>query len=262
MGAVSEQDRKKSKATYDVGLELVDDAQKFTADGKVQLATNTYRSALKELNKAVELDPLNHEAHYLLATVYLLGFQKMDLAHEHADKALHAKRERTKENYPEAQQLRGSLFLAEGKPKEAIPFFDAARNDLLYATPYLSEQELGWAYFQLGDAEKARMHLSRALAMQPKLCGAYLKLSDVETADGKDDASLAALNAFISECDVEEIRPYVTEDMLAFVYYRKGMGLMKAGDGDGAIAAFGVCTSRFAKTTHAAQCKKASALVP
>ncbi|MCP4498655.1 MAG: tetratricopeptide repeat protein [Deltaproteobacteria bacterium] len=258
----SVQDQKEASAGYRVAIEMVSSAQKAQTNGEDARADQQYRNALKELLVANETDPDNWEVHFLLSTVYLLAFARLDEAVVHARAAIDAREKREGEPYPEARQLLGSILMAQNKAAEAIPHFEKARTNLLYTTPFLAEQEIGWAYFKTGDTERARLHLNRAIAIRPKLCGAYIKLSDVEAAANDNEKSLAALNAFIQECDTEDIRKHVGKELLSFAYYRKGMALLKSNDNARALAAFEVCTARFSTSSHSPKCQKAARLVP
>src|SRR5687768_8857281 len=55
---------------------------------KSLIAAGEYREALRELLRAEELDASNSEVQYLLATVYLIGFNRLEEAKEHVLKAI------------------------------------------------------------------------------------------------------------------------------------------------------------------------------
>ena len=144
----------------------------------------------------------------------------------------------------------------EGRPAEAIPYFESARTNLLYRTPFFAEQEIGWAKHLIGQDDAAAVHLRAAIEMQPDLCGAYTRLAQVETARGDDAAAVKVLDRFVTHCDVEPLRDAIDPALIAFAYFRLGMARMKIGATQAAAEALRECQTRFPKVPVAEECEK------
>ena len=256
----SPEERATAEGHYHVAVALVSEASSSGAKGQRTVQEAKYREALKELLQAIKLDPQNSDAQYLIGTVYLVGFARYAEAETHARKALELK-ESKGEEFPEADQLLGSILLAADRPAEALPYFEKARTNLLYRTPHLAEQELGWALHKLGRDDEAAVHLNRAIVAEPDLCGAYVKLADVEETRNQFARSEDVLSRFVARCDVDPLRQHIGTQLLSYAYYRLGMARLKSGDKEQAAAALEVCSSRFPDQPSASECEKSLKLV-
>lgn len=247
------EEREQAQGQYGVALSLVHDARRLGTAGTSSEADAKWRQALGELQQAERLDPENGEIQYLLGMVYFVGFRREVETLKHLNRAIQL---RATEGYPEAQHLMGTALVEFGRPEEAVPFLDKARQNLLYQTPYFAEQELGWAYFKLERYDEAVRHLEAAIAAQPDLCSAYVRLADVEWALEKADRVDEILGQFIERCDSDRLRSSCGDMLLAYAYYRVGIARMKLGAKDAAREALGVCSERFEKQKVAAECKQ------
>jgi len=135
--------KQRARALEDLGISYV-------RQGKL-------RDGLEKLLEASKLDPENAAIHHKVALVYRdLGEYELSL--EHFKKAL-ALRPR----YPEAQNNLGTLYMLMRKWDLAIESFQKAVADILYKTPHYAYHNMGLAYFNQGNYEKARAHLNGAL---------------------------------------------------------------------------------------------------
>lgn len=253
----SEQEREEAAAEYKAGLALVHEAQRAATEGDAVKQDLKYRLALESLLKAHKLDAENPDVNYLLGLVYFSGFKRHGDAERHLRQALVTRQD----DYPEADNLLGSVLVDAGRPAEALPHFERARSNLLYKTPYFSEQELGWAKYKLGRLDEAAAHLRNALVAQPDLCGGYIKLAEVEEARQNHDGVAAVLTDFLERCDSERLREQCGPSLLAWGYYRYGMTKLKAGELDAAAAALQTCTSRFRGEAVAEECDRSLKLM-
>jgi Tfp pilus assembly protein PilF len=252
----SPKEKKQADAEYNVGISLVHEAQRAAIAGDLSQQDLKYRLALESLLKAHKLDAGNSEVNYLLGLVYFSGFKRHVESEQHLRLALEGR-----EEYPEADNLLGTVLVDAGRPAEAIPFFERARSNLLYKTPYYSESELGWAYYKLGDADRGARHLNNALTAQPDLCGAYVKLAEVEESRANTAGVQRVLDRFVERCDSERLRNNCGPDLLAWGYWRLGMSRLKAGDNAGAAEALRVCSARFKSQAVAAECDRSLRLI-
>jgi type IV pilus assembly protein PilF len=251
------QEEEQAAAEYQAGLALVHEAQQAAVEGQAPRQDLKYRLALESLLKAHALDGKNPEVNYLLGLVYFSGFKRHKEAAHHLSAALATR----KNNFPEADNLLGSVLVDEGRPADALTHFDRARTNLLYKTPYFAEQEIGWAKFKLGRLDEAASHLRAAIAAQPDLCGAYLKLAEVEEARDNHGQVDAVLTIFMERCDTEHLRDQCGPQLLSYGYYRLGMSKLKTGDREGAITALRVCTARFTTQPVALECERSLQLM-
>lgn len=247
--------RRQAAGQYEAAVALVNEADKAGADGDVALKDLKYREALKDLLEAQKNDPDSTDIRYLLGVVYFTGFRRHQEAQKELEAAIALKAKKGEE-YPEAENLLGVVLVDAGRPRDALPHFEKARTNLLYATPYFAEQEMGWAYYKLGRLDEARGHLKNAIVAQPELCGAYVKLAEVEEARGDDAAVQAALGDFIARCDNDRLRAKVGGRLLSWAFFRLGMSRIKSGARDEGIDALRQCTERFPKEPVSAECGK------
>lgn len=251
---VSEEQRKKADGHREVALALVHEAEKASAGGDVQTQDLKYREALRELLAAEKTGGMSSDARYLLGLVYFIGFRRHDDALKNLQLAVELRTKERDEEYPEAENLMGAILVDAGRAAEALPHFETARTNLLYATPYYAEQGMGDALFKLGRHDEAAQHYQRALVAQPDLCGAYVKLAEVEIARGDDARVQQVLADFITRCDSERLRDSTGPRLLAPAYLELGKSRLRTGERDQAVEAFRTCASRFAAEPSGRDC--------
>lgn len=250
----SEDDRKAAAGHREVALALVHEAEKASATGDLQTQDLKFREALRELLAAEKLGAMDSDARYLLGYVYFIGFRRHDEALAQLKMAGELRNKERQEEYPEVENMMGTILVDAGKPAEALPHFEKARTNLLYATPYFAEQGMGDALFKLGRHDEAVQHYERALVAQPDLCGAYVKLAEVEIVRGDDARVQKVLNDFLTRCDSERLRLQTGPRLLAPAFLELGKSRLRTGDKDGAIDAFKTCATRFTGENAATEC--------
>lgn len=251
---VSEEQRKKADGHREVALALIHEAEKASTSGDAQTADLKYREALRELLAAEKTGGMSSDARYLLGLVYFIGFRRHDDAAKNLQLATELRTKEREEEYPEAENLMGAVLVDAGRPADALPHFEKARTNLLYSTPYFAEQGMGDALFKLGRHDEAAQHFQRALVAQPDLCGAYVKLAEVEIARGDDVRVQAVLADFLTRCDSERLRDSTGPKLLAPAYLELGKSRLRTGARDEAVDAFRQCVSRFASEPSARDC--------
>lgn len=257
-----EKDKTKSRGHYEVAVALVHEAQKAIEIGDGPGRDAKFREALKELldgEKAYADDPT---AQLLLGQVYFLGFRRHDDALLHLQRAVTLKATQApadaapaEREYPEAEQMMGVVLVDQGRAEAALPHFEKARTNLLYATPFFAEQEMGSALFALGRHDLAVQHLQLAIQQQPDLCGAYAKLADVEEARGKNEAQQKVLEDLITRCDSDRLRASSSK-LLAPALFKLGESRLRTGQKDPAVDAFRACVTRFPGEPAAQECAR------
>jgi tetratricopeptide (TPR) repeat protein len=250
----SEADRKKADGQREVALALVQEAEKASTAGDPQTQDAKYREALRELIEGEKTGALDSDGYYLMGLVYFVGFRKHDEAVAHLAKAIELRQKERDEEYPEAENLMGAVLVDAGRPADAIPHFEKARTNLLYQTPYFAEQGMGDALMKLGRQDEAAAHYQRALVAQPDLCGAYVKLAEVEIARGDDARVQKVLGDFLERCDSDRLRAATGPRLLAPAFLELGKSRLRTGSRDDAMDAFKQCATRFPGEAAAREC--------
>jgi Flp pilus assembly protein TadD len=180
---------------HDVLRKFPDDPDVHSVHGQLAFQAGKYQDAEQAFRRALELDPYRTDAHNYLGVVATeLG--RYDEAEEHYKKAL------ADPSYPTPELVRlnlGLLYARQGRDNEAISEFrraveisprfykghfelasvldrtgrlDEAAREYEVAEPgYRGFGEyhyrLGLTYYRLGDRDRAREHLSRAIDVAP-----------------------------------------------------------------------------------------------
>jgi type IV pilus assembly protein PilF len=126
--------------------------------------------ALGELLKAQELDPDDPQIHNVLGVVYLEKGMTAQAA-EQFQKAL-----ALDPKYVEVRNNLGIAYLRAGKTQEAIREFTLAVESPVYTTPHFAYYNLGQAYLELKDYEKARANFNESLKLSPQYSLSYYGL--------------------------------------------------------------------------------------
>jgi type IV pilus assembly protein PilF len=218
----TEKERQGAEAHYDLGISA-------QSSGDV-------RGALKEFEESLKLDDDFAEAHNAIAVLLHLSFDKKDEAEKHYRRALEIR-----PSFSEAKVNLGNLYLDQGRLDEAIDLYQQALNDMLYATPYIAETNLGWAYFKKGNTPQAIEHLRAAVTTNPEFCLGYKDLGLVHDARGDLAAACTEFGRFVDAC------PKVAE-----AYQLRGSCQVRQGRAAEARASFDACVEN---ATGAAQTK-------
>jgi type IV pilus biogenesis/stability protein PilW len=168
---VSPQDKKKAAAAINLG--------------EAYMGGGNYTAALGELLKAEKLNPDDPILHNDLGLVYMAK-EKVGLAVVHFEKAV-----QLKPDYSLAKNNLGSAYLVQQAWDKAITVLEEVTGDMLYATPHFPLANLGWAYYNKQDYDKARQYLKEALELQPEFFVAQLNLGRTYLATGQLHAALS-----------------------------------------------------------------------
>lgn len=210
------------------------------------LAAGDPRASLAEVEKAVESDPENPEAHNLYGLLLHLYFGRLDAAAAQYRKAIELK-----PGYSEAKVNLGAVYTAQGRCDKAIPLLEEARGDLLYREPYLAENNLGWCLYQQGDLDGALLHLQAAVQNNPGFCLGYRNLAEIHEKQGQLDQALALLDRYAKICPT-----------VADADFRRGVVLLKKGDAAEAKSAFQSCEEKAKEGELANECARQAELIP
>ena len=152
------------------------------------------RDALEHALKAVKLDDQNAEAQHLVALLYLdfcsrsANDCRLPEAEHHARLAL-----KLKPDLREARNTLGVILIHAKRAREAVDVLLPLSEDILYQTPEKAWGNLGWAYLEGGDLERAIDALRRSIAAQPLFCVGSYRLGLAYQRKGEPKAALDAL---------------------------------------------------------------------
>ncbi len=152
------------------------------------------REALEHSLEAVQLDEDNADAQHLTALIYLdfcarsPAECRLPEAEAHARKALEIR-----PDFREARNTLGVTLIHAKKARDAIGVLKPLSDDILYQTPEKAWGNLGWAYLEAGDTDRAIDALRRSIAAQPMFCVGSYRLGLAYERKGELGAALDAL---------------------------------------------------------------------
>jgi len=135
--------------------------------------------AIRNLVRAVELNPGNADAYYLLGTIQLTRGEVTE-AEKHLKEAL-----RIRGKFPEALNSLAVLYIHQKRYDEAEKLLTEAVEDIMYREPWIARGNLGWCYIEQGRYEKAVEVLKRSVFDQPAFCLGYYRLGEAYYRLGK-----------------------------------------------------------------------------
>jgi len=148
---------KKSQALEDLGNSLIQQGD--------------LRGGLEKLLEANKLDPENANIHNELGLAYRdLGAYQKSLVHFKKALALKSK-------FSEAQNNLGTLYLLLKEWNLALDCFKKAVGDILYKTPHFAYNNMGLAYYNKRDYQKAIESYQKALRSFPSYSLCYENLA-------------------------------------------------------------------------------------
>jgi type IV pilus assembly protein PilF len=210
----TEEERQGAVSHYELGL----DAQ---SKGDV-------RSAYKELQKALELDPDYADAHNAMAVLLHLSFHRPEEAVQHYKRALEIR-----PTFSEAKTNLANVYLDQARYDEAIALYEDALNDMLYPTPFIAQGNLGWALYKKGEKDKGVRSIKAAVTLNPNFCMGYRNLGVIYEESG--DVSEACRNY----THYRETCPDVVD-----AYMREGACQVKQGKLQEARQTFTTCEAK------------------
>lgn len=183
----------------------------------LEMATNHLEQgqmmdARREAYLAIQANPGNAEAHFLLAYVFA-QLNEWGKAEESARLAIkHAK------HYPEASNLLGVILIEQGRYPEAVKILEEVIEDFLYTTPHLAYGNLGLAYLKMEQYDDALEALERAVELQPMFCTGYYRMGLVYFEQQRYKDALEVLDRSVN---IED--PWGTCQRLADAYRIMGL---------------------------------------
>jgi type IV pilus assembly protein PilF len=129
--------------------------------GTAYLGSVQYTSALKEFLAAEKLTPDDPKIHYLLGISYY-GKGMSDMAIDEFRRALALKPDDT-----EVHNYLGAIYMEKGRWDDAIASFNRSLANILYDTPTASLYNLGRAYYEKREYDRALKYYRDAAEKDP-----------------------------------------------------------------------------------------------
>jgi Tfp pilus assembly protein PilF len=185
-------------------------------------------SAMREFDKALELDPDMPEAWHAKGVLLHVVFGRLDEARAAYQKAL-----ALNPKFSEAKTNLGNLYIDEKRYEDAIKMYEEALNDMTYATPFIAQANLGWAKYKTGDVRAGIESLKSAITTNPKFCFGYLKLANIYDEQGNLPEACRDYAKYRESCPD-----------LSDAHMREAVCLAKIGQIDPAKKEFDVCIAK------------------
>ncbi len=152
------------------GADLKEEASIHYRLGVVHLNEGNLPNALKELTAAVEKNPDDVAYHNALGLAYY--YRDLDeQAIKHFKEAI-----RLDSKFSDAHTHLGVVYLKQKRWDESISECQIAAANIFYTTAETAYTNMGWAYFQKGDNEKAIDSYRKAINANPRYSLAYNNL--------------------------------------------------------------------------------------
>lgn len=207
-------------------------------------------AAVRNLTRAVEVDPTNDDAQYLLGIIRL-GRGEYEEAEKHLSETVKL---RAQQNDPAglagAQNNIGVLYIHLKRYDEAVRILKASSSEVMNREPWLAYGNLGWAYIEMGEYDKAVETLRRAMFDQPKYCVGLYRLGQAFYLKQDYASALAHLNRAIEV--PEEGCGKIQE-----AHHLIGMSNLRLNRNEDARAAFSECTNINSITPVGIECQSA-----
>ena len=231
-GQISEDSIRKSNRFYDAAVIAWNDK-------------NDNLTAIRHLTRAVEANPENDDAQYLLGTIRL-SRGEYEQAETHLLAAV-KHRENNAAKKVEAQNSLGVLYIHTKRYEEAVKVLEESSAEVLNRAPWLAFGNLGWAYTELGQYDNAINSLKRALFDQPQFCVGLYRLGNAYYQKGDYDGALESLNNAVAvQAD--------GCDRMQEAYHLLGMTYLRLDRSEDAMSAFDTCVQVNPKTEIGKSC--------
>ncbi len=160
--------------------------------GNSLMQQGNLREGLEKLLEANRLAPENANIHNGLGLAYRdLGVYEKSIAHFKRALALQAE-------FPEAQNNLGTVYLLLREWDLAIDRFQMAASDILYKTPHFAYNNMGLAYYNKGDYQKAIENYQKALRSFPSYSLCYENLARAYEAINSFQVAIESYNKSIT----------------------------------------------------------------
>jgi tetratricopeptide (TPR) repeat protein len=145
-------------------------AESLSKMGDVHLREGRYRAAMKHYMEAEALNPNDPDLKMRIGHVYADYYKRLDEAIPYYQAAI-----QLKENYSEAYNNLGTIYLRQQRWDEAISMFQKALDNLFYTTPEKAYSGLAAAHRKKGENDKALEYYQMAIELKPEFVPLYVE---------------------------------------------------------------------------------------
>lgn len=223
---MTEKEERESEIHYDLGIQV----QSTDAQG-----------ALREFDRALELNPNMAEAHNAKGVLLHMSFGRLDEAIDTYKQAL-----ALKPTFSDVKTNLANVYLDQKRYDDAIALYDQALNDMLYSTPFIAHGNRGWALYKKGDLRAAVDAIKTATTLNPRFCLGHKNLGLVYEETGDLANACKAFTKFREQC------PNVSE-----TYVRDAMCQLKLGAKDKAATVVEACFTKATTDADREDCQRA-----
>ncbi|MDJ0765457.1 MAG: tetratricopeptide repeat protein [Myxococcota bacterium] len=206
-------------------------------------------AAIRNLTRSIDTDPNNDHAHYLLGIIRF-SRGEYDAAETHFLKTAALRDPVDPAGLAGVRNNLGLLLIHQKKYTEAVPLLEASAKEVLNREPWLAMGNLGWAYIELGEYDKAIEILKRAMFDQPKYCVGLYRLGQAYYMKQDYDSARAALEQAIGV-------PEPGCDAMQEAYHLLGMTYLRLELDDDAKRALNQCLGLNENSDIGAICSEA-----
>jgi len=164
----------------------------YVEKGVHYLEAGQYEIALQDLNKAVELEGDNSEAHNALGVLFQ-RIEERSQAERHFRLALSLK----PDNYG-ARNNFGRFLCMTGQPNEAFEQFAQVTATKLYGQPWIPLTNAGICARSIGKPDQAESYLRKALESEPNFPPALLEMARLSRETGQAMAGRGFLQRYLA----------------------------------------------------------------
>ncbi|TXD38925.1 tetratricopeptide repeat protein [Lujinxingia vulgaris] len=164
--------------------------------------SNEVTHAIRELTRALEINPDHAQAHYLMGIIYM-GRRDYRRSVNHFEEVL-----RVEPSFHFARNNLGSVYLAMERWEDAEQEFLILIDETLYTTPELAHNNLGWAYYNQRRFAEALEHFRMAAFLAPQMCLADNNQGLVYEAMGNETEAARYYRLAIEKCPENYQEPH------------------------------------------------------
>ncbi len=165
----------------------------YTEMGAAYLAEGQPHIAIKELQKAIDLDPGNAGAHGSIAVLYE-KLEMEDKARQHYLLAI-----RLQPDDPRIVNNYGRFLCEHGEPRKGLKLLTRAANDRLYVNRWVPMINAGECALKTGNLEQAEKWLRQALELNPDSPHALATMARLKAKQGEYFSARAFLQRYESQ---------------------------------------------------------------
>jgi tetratricopeptide (TPR) repeat protein len=147
--------------------------------------------------------------------------------------------------FSEAKVNLANVYLSEDRYDEAIKLYQEVLNDMLYLTPFIAQNNLGWAQYKKGDVAAGVDNIRAAVTTNSKFCAGYRNLGIIAEQQGNLAEACLEYALFEEKCPAE-----LEAD------FKEGVCLTRLGKPDKARAAFEACVKKEGDSRMRLQCQQ------